>query len=88
MSDQARCNGCGAEILWRYTPAGKLMPLDVETIDQPLSGTYVIVNDQDCRPAEPMLDEPGTEYHMSHFATCSHANQFRNATKKGGGMVK
>lgn len=73
----AHCKGCGSEILWRYTPAMKLMPLDVGLSEQPLAGTYVVLNDEDCRPPEPMFDLPTTEYHMNHWATCPRSKEFK-----------
>lgn len=77
MKRTSRCKGCGSEILWRYTPNQRLMPLDPGTTGTPAPGTYVIVNDEDCRPADALFDEPGTEYHMNHWTTCNQADQFR-----------
>lgn len=54
------------------------MPLDVGLAEQPLAGTYVVVNDEDCRPAEPMFDPPGTDWHMNHWATCPKAEEFKS----------
>ena len=77
MTAPARCKGCGAAILWRYTLNGRMMPLDVETAGQALPGTYVITSDADCRPADPLFDEPGTEYRMNHWTTCPKAKDFK-----------
>lgn len=77
MSDTSKCKGCGAPVVWRYTPAGKLMPLNAETLAQPNQGSYVVVDDKECRPAEPMFDQPGTAYHMAHWATCPNAEDFK-----------
>jgi hypothetical protein len=32
FKSDARCKGCGAMIEWWETPAGKMMPLDKETL--------------------------------------------------------
>ncbi len=76
MSDQARCNGCGAAILWRYTPAGKLMPLDAEPRAEYQQGTYLVTDEKNCLPANPIFDA-GREVHMNHWATCPKAKDFK-----------
>lgn len=76
MERTARCHGCGAAIIWRYTPAGKNMPLDAAVTSEPARGTYVITSAEDCRPAEPMFDPPGTEFHFNHWASCPNAQEF------------
>jgi hypothetical protein len=73
----SRCHGCGALVIWRYTPAERLLPLDVETLDVPVTGSYVVTDAIHCRPYQPLFDEPGMHYHLSHWATCPRADEFR-----------
>lgn len=77
MTQQAKCKSCGAPIIYRYTPAGKLMPLDVAESKTPAVGMYVVVDEQECRPSAPMFDSVDTVYRMSHWATCPKPEQFR-----------
>lgn len=77
------CKGCDQLVYYRYTPAGQVMPLDRAITFTATPGCYVIDSTNTCRPAEPMFDAPGTEYHLTHFATCPKADQFR----KGGHRV-
>jgi hypothetical protein len=72
-----KCSGCRAEILWRVTPNDKAMPLDVEVLTEPKRGSYVIEDDRHCRPAMPLLDDAGTEYHMNHWTNCPQAATFK-----------
>ncbi len=43
MTQQSLCAGCGASILWAFTPAGKRMPLDAEPLTDP-PGTLTHMN--------------------------------------------
>ena len=70
------CKGCGAELIWRRTPAGQPMPLDADPLPAYAPGSYVITDDIHCRPAEPLLDA-GTPMYLNHFATCSAADMLR-----------
>ena len=72
-----RCAGCSQNIRWAYTPAGKRMPLDPDPVPAG-PGTFVLEGPR-CRPSEPLLDPPGTEHYMSHFATCPDAALFRKS---------
>jgi hypothetical protein len=71
------CKSCRQPILWRLTPNGKAMPLDYEPTSKADAGTYRIIDNQNCQPAEPMFDPPETAYHMNHRATCPVADQFK-----------
>lgn len=73
----SRCEECGAEIIWATTDKGRKMPLDAK----PVRGFAI-------RPVA--RGNPG-EYtcisaaiHVTHFATCPHADMFRRATNQGG----
>lgn len=71
------CAGCQQPIWWRYTGAGKLMPLDAQPSPK---GTYVIEDSQRCRPLQPMFDA-GLPTYTPHWATCPDAERFK--AKKG-----
>lgn len=58
QSNAALCRGCGAEIVWLKTEAGRNMPVDAETVE----------------PGDEQFDHAR---HVSHFAACSKADQFR-----------
>lgn len=66
----AICKGCGAEILWGKTEAGKSQPLDAKPDP---NGKWVIWDGM----VIPWRDEPDDERRTSHFATCSKATEFR-----------
>lgn len=83
---ESQCSGCGAPIKWRYTPAGKRMPLDEATYPHIAPGTYVIEGMARCRPADPLFDQ-GRAVHMNHWATCPDRDLFRRSPA-GGGKVK
>ena len=74
--DITRCRACDAEIRWRTTPAGKNMPLEVLPHPGPARGTYVIVNDHECRPSDPLFDTNERNF-MNHWARCPRADEFR-----------
>lgn len=81
MTDQpeSRCGGCGEPIRWRYTPAGKRMPLDHQPHQGPVQqGTYIIETVARCRPADPLFDQ-GKTIHMNHWATCPDAALFKKS---------
>ena len=76
------CRGCGAEIIWIRTTAGKSMPCDPEPVSYWASttGKQVIITPngeaRTCRLEGPHNDATGIGY-ISHFATCPKANQFK-----------
>ena len=76
-----RCAGCGAQVIWIRTKAGKNMPCNTLLVDykadggkdkivlqsgEVVSGTIVSYN-----------DNPDGYGYTSHFATCSKAKNFR-----------
>ena len=74
------CKGCGKEIVWGTTIEGKKIPLD------PKPPIYEIVgNDFDGLEVKRTEEDElsGMNTHMvSHFATCSKANDFSGSKKK------
>ena len=85
-----RCRGCGAEIIWLRTPAGKPIPCDPEAVwfVVEAGGKDRIVTVTGTVYAGRILsgqDEAGyaTTGYQSHFATCPKAGRFR--TKEGAG---
>jgi hypothetical protein len=64
----ATCNGCGAEITWIKTEAGKNAPIDAKPIK-----AYVALNPEALCEVEYIL----MDVHLSHFATCPRANDLR-----------
>ena len=66
---KSTCRGCGAPIVWIRTAAGKSMPCDAEPVLSADIGGLAAF-------------EPDGVGHVSHFATCPAAEQFR---RKGAG---
>lgn len=77
--DITQCRSCQADIRWRITPAGKKMPLEVLPHTGPARGTYVIVNDHECRPSDPLFDNDERNF-MNHWARCPKAGEFRGGS--------
>ncbi len=71
----AKCNSCGAEIIWAHTASGKAIPLDAEPVP---FGNLVVVPGAD-GPRALSVNIPGAlgPRYVSHFATCPNANQHR-----------
>lgn len=83
------CKGCGAEIIWIKTSAGKKMPIDAEPVWIKLEhggDTFVrrdgtMVFGKKIGDAYDNEEDPDTnliEAHESHFATCPKGGKFRN----------
>jgi hypothetical protein len=74
IADQSRpCKLCGRPIIFaRNDVTGGIIPLDIK------AQTYVTDGRGKCKPAKSR-----TAYvFVSHFATCSHANEFSHKGKK------
>jgi len=71
------CAGCGAEIEWVNTPAGKAMPCDVKPVAVwgPPKTAVLIVN----RKGESIAcsDKTTVRVLTPHWVTCTHADKFR-----------
>ena len=61
------CKGCGAPIEWSTTEAGKSVPLD-----HPPEKRFIMFMRMDGSESVKLV-----ETWVSHFATCSKANEFR-----------
>ena len=77
----ARCKGCGAEIDWIKTRAGKNMPVDPEPVFVAVDdGNDVFVTDEGevIHGREiPANDGSAEVAFVPHWATCPVAGQFR-----------
>ena len=77
----ARCKGCGAEIDWIKTRAGKNMPVDPEPVFVAVDdGSDFFVTDEGevIHGREiPANDGSAEVAFVSHWATCPVAGQFR-----------
>lgn len=79
------CRSCGAVIVWTFTPKGRRMPLDPESVsDGNVIVTGHIQGGKDhgtptvtvLRAGELPL-QPGEPLYVSHFSTCPQAAQHR-----------
>ena len=81
------CRGCGADIAFIKTTAGKSMPVDPMPISFVQAGgpnTYVMMDGTVKRGKEPKWDEDQVETmigYRSHFATCPAADCFSGRKK-------
>lgn len=84
---KSTCRGCGAPIVWIRTAAGKSMPCDAQPVlykaREGAAGKIVTGNGTVLSADIGGLAafEPDGVGHVSHFATCPAAEQFR---RKGG----
>lgn len=74
----ARCQSCGAAILWAKTSKGKPIPLDAKpredgnVVLEPNGVAFVI------GPLERVQRGRETRY-VAHFSTCPHADEHRRS---------
>jgi hypothetical protein len=61
------CSGCGAEIVWFLTAAGKRMPADAKPEKR-----IIIVGETEGMPMCQVVDA-----YMPHWATCKAAERFK-----------
>lgn len=73
------CMGCGKEILWGKLPSGGTIPLDTVAPVYTVTGEYDPSTDRNPYEAFKVARVPLT--YVSHFATCSRANQFSGKNK-------
>lgn len=74
----AKCKGCGAEIIWAKNENNKMIPLDAK------APVYVLTMRDDTTmdgEARCQIAEKGRAF-VSHFATCSKANEFSGSKKR------
>lgn len=69
------CKGCGKEIMWGVTPNGKKIPLDKK------APVYAVMAGQGEEPGLIQITRDDNSF-VSHFATCSKANDFSNSKKE------
>jgi hypothetical protein len=72
------CRGCGREIVWVLTQDGKKIPLDRRPVIYRHVG-----NDSHGTPIVDRV-EPLPFHAVSHFATCSKANEFSGSKRTQG----
>ena len=81
---KGRCRGCGADILWIKTAAGKNMPCDPEPVTywarKGAAGKVMTPNGEviSCDFTGDLKKATGIGY-VSHFSTCPSAGKFRRA---------
>ena len=76
-----RCAGCGAQIIWIKTKAGKNMPCNMLLVDYKADGG----KDKIVIPSGEVVsgtivsspDDADGHGYVSHFATCRNAKNFR-----------
>lgn len=77
-----RCKGCGQEIYWLQTRAGKSMPCDTDPVaywaKPKAQGKVVLANGEvvSCVFTGNIDKSTGIGY-IPHFATCPQADRFR-----------
>ena len=75
------CSGCGVQVIWIKTKAGKNMPCNTTLVDYRADGG----KDKIVLPSGEVVsgtivsaaDHPDGSGYISHFATCSNAKNFR-----------
>jgi hypothetical protein len=74
----AKCKGCGATIIWALNPVtGKTVPIDPKP---PIYRVIEVNAKVECIREE--VESPDI-LGVSHFATCSKANQFSGGGRQG-----
>jgi len=75
----APCRGCGKQIVWTKTTAGRPMPCDPELIrfheEKGAPGSYVLPDGRVMRGTP--CDTGEMAGYISHWATCPKQGQFR-----------
>ena len=83
----APCKGCGAEIMFIKTVAGRTMPVDSKSVRFAKGSgteTFVLLNGEvvhGTRLKEGQADPNEMIGYISHFATCPHVADFRRERK-------
>lgn len=74
------CKGCGAKIIWIETKSGNKMPCDPEPLswDDVDEGTLLVGEDGSVRRSVGINRDNDMAWYVSHFATCSKADEFRS----------
>jgi hypothetical protein len=78
----SKCKGCGKEIEWFKTPAGRLNPYEKMQVFKPVldlpAGEPLNINKHPGYKAEKVEGE----YYVSHFLTCPKANMFSGSNTR------
>lgn len=88
LTRTTRCRGCGAEIAFIKTKAGKSMPVDPEPVEfvPELANDKFVLVDGTVERGLPVRRTCDVELHIgyrSHFSTCPEREKFtRNPRKK------
>lgn len=78
----AKCKGCGQEIIWIMSPAGKVIPCDPEPViywQKPKAKGKVVTKNGmviSCDFEGDMAKSTGIGY-VPHWATCTEPERFR-----------
>lgn len=71
------CRSCPAQVVWCITINGKRMPVDAEPGPD---GNLILIDDEIFGDQPPMVvnkSNPDVEGYTSHFATCTHSDEWR-----------
>lgn len=73
----AACKGCGKKIIWAEKQDGTKVPLD------PSPPVYILMRWKDTLTGTwKYRCDQSNEVYVSHFSTCTHANDFSSSAKK------
>lgn len=74
------CRGCGRQIIWTRTPAGKNMPCDPELLTFSPGGpeTFITPAGATVRGTRAQAGERG---YIPHWATCPDWNRFKKGAR-------
>ena len=82
-----KCRSCGALVIWAAMPSGKRAPFDADKVSREgTRGGWVLRANYggDVYADRPLIKSQTTaeEYvHLSHFATCPDANDWRRSQR-------
>lgn len=81
IPESERCRSCGAPVIWRkHVRTGRPMPIDWEP--SPKGNLVLLGADSYGLVASGLEGSPGC--HLSHFATCPKADDWRRKRPSGG----
>lgn len=89
MSTLAKCQSCGAGMLWAGMPGGARMPLDPEPQSRaevglvaynPTKGTGWVIAPGEVDRMQ-ALAERGATFHVAHFTSCPGASAHRGVSR-------
>lgn len=80
------CDSCSAQIAWAVTDTGKAMPVDLEP--SPRGNVILAVKNTVLHAGVLGVNraagarQGGQQLHLSHFATCPYAGQYRRRKER------